>query len=160
MRSRNSVWSNSVLPSRRRRRGVNKFSRERFYNSPMIPSPHKYTIGIVAVLCVTVCCTSARGNSPDDSSHHPTTGSVVLASLIPTTAFSATLVLNYVAFWKYAGTSPEHWSNDPPYAMHVDKLAHAYFSWFGSDMIQRGYIGAGLDTMESAWLGAGLTLLV
>ncbi len=126
----------------------------------MISSPRKYALSISTVLCFMLCYSPARGNPSDDSSHHPTTGSIVAASLIPASAFSATLVLNYVAFWKYAGTSPEHWSNDPPYAMHVDKLAHCFFSWFGSDVIQRGYIGAGLDTMESAWLGAGLTLLV
>jgi hypothetical protein len=84
---------------------------------------------------------------------------IATASLVPASGITAIVVLNQQAFWKYATEVPFHVSNDPPYAMHIDKFSHMYMSALGSDGMRASYRLAGLSPGTSAWLGAGLTLL-
>ena len=76
---------------------------------------------------------------------------------MPAAGITAIVVLNQQAFWKYAVEVPFHVSNDPPYAMHIDKFSHLYVSALGSDGMRASYQLAGLSEGTSAWLGAGLT---
>jgi hypothetical protein len=99
---------------------------------------------------------NSRAQSQRDSA---TAISVAEASLIPASAIGAIFVLNYDAFWRYATEVPFHISNDPPYAMHIDKFAHTYVSATGSDAIRAAYRLAGVSEETSAWLGAGLTFV-
>lgn len=82
-----------------------------------------------------------------------------MASLVPAAAIGGIIVLNYEAFWKYAARSPEHFSPDPPYAMHIDKFSHFYISAAGSDLMRYGYREAGLSEKTSAWVGASVSLV-
>src|SRR4051812_2376541 len=83
--------------------------------------------------------------------------SIAEASLLPLGVAGAILVLNYEAFWKYADEVPFWVSPDLPYAMHIDKIAHGYFSAASSTAIKAGYMLAGVPEKTSAWLGAGIT---
>jgi hypothetical protein len=83
--------------------------------------------------------------------------SVAEASLVPVAAISGIIILNQDAFWKYATEVPFHISNDPPYAMHIDKCSHFYGSAIGSDAMSYAYKCAGLSDVTSLWLGASLT---
>jgi hypothetical protein len=83
--------------------------------------------------------------------------SIAEASLAPATAIGAIILLNQEAFWKYSKEVPFHVSNDPPYAMHIDKFSHFYGSAIGSDGIGYAYRVAGVSDEASRWLGAGLT---
>jgi hypothetical protein len=83
--------------------------------------------------------------------------SVAEASLVPVGLITGIIVLNEDAFWKYATEVPFHISNDPPYAMHIDKCAHFYGSAIGSDAMSYAYKLAGLSDVTSLWLGASLT---
>lgn len=87
-----------------------------------------------------------------------TTLSIAEASTIPVVAIGAIILLNQEAFWKYSKEVPFHISNDPPYAMHIDKFSHFYGSAIGSDLIGDSYRLAGVSDETSLWLGAGLTV--
>ncbi len=102
------------------------------------------------VLCASV---SARAQESSDS---VSTAGVAVASLIPASMIAGIIVLNQQAFWKYAEEVPFHISNDPPYAMHIDKFSHFYVSAVGSDIMHRAYAAAGLK--DALWLGAALSL--
>ncbi|HET6400142.1 MAG TPA: hypothetical protein VFH95_01975 [Candidatus Kapabacteria bacterium] len=82
---------------------------------------------------------------------------VAAASLVPASLISAIVFLNQEAFWKYAKEVPFHVSNDPPYAMHIDKFSHFYGSAAGSDLMRYSYERVGLSDETSVWLGGGLT---
>lgn len=82
---------------------------------------------------------------------------IAAASLVPATLITAIIVLNEDAFWKYAKEVPFHVSNDPPYAMHIDKFSHFYGSAIGSDAMSYAYRLAGVPDETAAWLGASLT---
>lgn len=71
---------------------------------------------------------------------------------------TAIIIGNQQAFWRYAREVPWHVSNDPPYAMHIDKFSHMYMSALGADGIRASYRLAGLSDATAAWLGASLTL--
>src|SRR5580704_8824322 len=92
-----------------------------------------------------------------ESKDSATVLSVAEASLVPASAISGIIILNQDAFWKYATEVPFHISNDPPYAMHIDKCAHFYGSAAGSDAMSYAYELAGLSDVTSLWLGASLT---
>ena len=82
---------------------------------------------------------------------------VIAASAVPAGFGTATYLLNNSAFWTFSEVAPFHFSDDAPYSMHIDKLAHLYFSAIGSTAIRQGYIMAGVPEKTSTWLGAGLT---
>lgn len=65
---------------------------------------------------------------------------------------------NYVVFWKDGKSVPFHFSNDPPYAMHNDKLGHAWFSSTTADLYRIAYQQAGLKASTAAWLGSSVAL--
>src|SRR2546421_534696 len=65
--------------------------------------------------------------------------SVVAASLVPASFITAIVILNQNAFWRYATEVPFHVSNDPPYAMHIDKFSHMHLSAIGSDGMRAAY---------------------
>jgi hypothetical protein len=88
-----------------------------------------------------------------------TPGSIAVASMMPAGMISATIALNYFAFWRYANQVPWHWSNDPPYAMHIDKFAHFDLSAAGSEGVAWAYKSAGVKPETAVWLGAGFTFL-
>jgi uncharacterized membrane protein len=71
--------------------------------------------------------------------------SVTAATAVPAALATGIILLNYEAFWKYAAGVPFYVSNDPPYAMHIDKLAHFYLSDVGSKTIGEGYRIAGVS---------------
>jgi hypothetical protein len=79
------------------------------------------------------------------------------ATLVPATLITGIIYLNQEAFWKYATEVPFHISNDPPYAMHIDKFSHFYGSAIGSDAMSYSYELAGNSDVASLWLGASLT---
>jgi len=106
---------------------------------------------ILLILTILVQTVSAQEK---DSS---TLLSVTEASLIPVTIATAIIVLNYEAFWKRAVDVPFWVSNDPPYAMHIDKFAHGYLCAVGSAGIKAGYELAGVSEKTSSWLGAGIS---
>ena len=111
---------------------------------------------VVTVLAVLLLCASlSRAQERKDSA---TVLRVAAASLIPAGLISAIIVLNQEAFWKYAKEVPFHVSNDPPYAMHIDKFSHFFGSMAGASLMSYGYEQAGLSQETSVWLGAGLTL--
>ena len=79
------------------------------------------------------------------------------ATLVPVALISGIIYLNQQAFWKYATEVPFHISNDPPYAMHIDKFSHFYGSAIGSDAMSSAYECAGNSEVTSLILGASLT---
>ncbi len=109
----------------------------------------------LTALAIILQVSSARGQS--DKKDSATVLSVAGASAVPTVAIGAIIVLNQEAFWKYSREVSFHVSNDPPYAMHIDKFSHFYGSAMGSDLIGYGYRVAGLPSETSRWLGSGLT---
>ncbi len=98
--------------------------------------------------------TSLFAQEEKDSS---TTLSIAAATVVPAGIASAIYILNYEAFWKYATQVPFYISNDPPYAMHIDKFAHGYLSAVSSTIIRDGYLLAGMKEKTATWLGAGIT---
>ena len=105
-------------------------------------------------LVIFLCTGSEIFAQEKDSS---TTLSVAEASVLPLGVASAIIILNYEAFWKYADEVPFWVSPDPPYAMHIDKFAHGYFSAVSSSGIKAGYMLAGVPEKTATWLGAGIT---
>ncbi|MDP4232938.1 MAG: DUF2279 domain-containing protein [Bacteroidota bacterium] len=103
---------------------------------------------------VVLSFSTARAQEKDSA----TVLSVAAVSLLPAAGMTAIIVLNQNAFWRYATAVPFHISNDPPYAMHIDKFSHLYVSAIGSDGMRASYQLAGLSEGTSAWLGAGLSL--
>ena len=120
---------------------------------------HKHSLAIL-LLClflapvfpVPVYAQSDQVATKDSS----TIASIALASLLPVGMISGALTLNYLTFWRYANQVPWHWSNDPPYAMHIDKFAHFDLSAAGSDGMAWAYRSAGVKPETSVWLGAGI----
>jgi hypothetical protein len=98
---------------------------------------------------------TSDARSQEDSS---TTLGLAAASILPAVTLGGALYQNYVTFWKNDDRVPFHISNDPPYAMHNDKLGHAWFSSMSSDLIRLGYREAGVSASTSAWLGFGFAL--
>jgi hypothetical protein len=106
---------------------------------------------VIAILSFSLSI--ARAQEKDSA----TVLSVSEASLVPAAIITGIIVLNQDAFWKYATEVPFHISNDPPYAMHIDKFSHFYGSAAGSDVMSYAYELAGLSDVTSLWLGASLT---
>ncbi len=88
-----------------------------------------------------------------------TTSSVVFASLAPATVLGIALYENYNDFWKNSEKTAFHISSDPPYALHSDKLGHAYYSAVCADITALCYREAGVNRFTAAWLGFGSSLL-
>ncbi|MEO6939952.1 MAG: DUF2279 domain-containing protein [Candidatus Kapaibacterium sp.] len=85
--------------------------------------------------------------------------SPVVASIIPAITLGGAVYENYADFWRNANRVPFYFSNDPPYAMHNDKLGHAFFTAMTGDVIALAYRNAGLNDTTSAWLGGGFAFL-
>ena len=111
---------------------------------------------IIAILVTTFLAVSLAHAQPERKDAATVLG-VAAASLIPASLISAIIILNQEAFWRYAKEVPFHISNDPPYAMHIDKFSHFYGSMAGASLMTYGYERAGLSSETSAWLGAALT---
>ncbi len=107
------------------------------------------TLILLAVFC-------GVSNAQEDSA---TTTGIVLASILPAGIVGGALYQNYSTWWKTSEHSAFHFSNDPPYAYHNDKLGHAFFSTFSADLIRRGYLLAGVNSKTATWLGSGSALL-
>lgn len=98
---------------------------------------------------------AGRADAQEDSS---ITLGVAAASLVPIAIMGGALYQNYVTFWKDGERVPFHFSNDPPYAMHNDKLGHAWFTATSADIFSIAYREAGLRQSTAAWLGASVAL--
>ncbi|MEI8134451.1 MAG: hypothetical protein WCH46_05145 [bacterium] len=83
----------------------------------------------------------------------------ILPSIAPVAVIGVALANNYNDFWRNSSPVPFHFSNDPPYAMHNDKLGHAFYASTTADIITRCYVEAGLDAKTSGWIGFGASLL-
>ncbi|HET6511379.1 MAG TPA: DUF2279 domain-containing protein [Candidatus Kapabacteria bacterium] len=83
---------------------------------------------------------------------------VAAASLLPVAVMGGALYQNYVTFWKDGEDVPFHFSSDPPYAMHNDKLGHAWFAATSADIFRLSYLHAGLKASTAAWLGSSVAL--
>ncbi len=88
-----------------------------------------------------------------------TTTGIIIASILPAGVIGGALYENYSTWWKTSEHSPFHFSTDPPYAYHNDKLGHAFFTTFSADVIRRGYLIAGVDSKTATWIGSGSALL-
>lgn len=107
-----------------------------------------WTRGAVAVpLVLSLAPSYARSQ---DSLRSP--WPVVAASIVPAGFIGAALYQNYT-LWNDDKRVPFHISNDPAYALHNDKLGHAFFTSFSSDLIRLGYTEAGIAPRTSALLG-------
>jgi hypothetical protein len=95
---------------------------------------------------------------PSRAQDTATTEGMVLASILPAAIVGGALYQNYDTFWRNDQRVSFHFSNDPPYAMHNDKLGHAWFTSMSADMIRLGYLKAGLSAGTSAWLGSAIAL--
>ena len=105
--------------------------------------------------CLTLFSLVANVRAQGDSVR---TAKVAVASLIPVSMITGIIVLNQQAFWRYAKEVRWHVSNDPPYAMHIDKFSHMYVSAAGSGLMTSAYEWSGLSKKTSAWLAGGLSL--
>lgn len=103
-----------------------------------------------------LCFMAAGATAQDTLRHDPTTLGLVGASLLPAGIVTGALYQNYITFWTNDESTAFHFSNDPPYALHNDKLGHAWFSTIASDVIRAGYEAAGVDRHTAAWLGFGI----
>lgn len=85
--------------------------------------------------------------------------SLVLASLAPAAVIGIALEQNYFDFWRNSDKVPFYFSNDPPYALHADKMGHAMYSYVCADVVKLAYSEAGLDRHTAAWLGFGSSMI-
>ena len=113
----------------------------------------KVLFAAILIALATMCASPARAQERDSA----TVLSVAAASLIPASLLTGIIVLNQEAFWRYATEVPFHISNDPPYAMHIDKFSHLYISAAGSDGMREAYKLAGLSDGTAAWLASALS---
>jgi hypothetical protein len=83
----------------------------------------------------------------------------ILPSIVPAAVIGLALYNNYQDFWRNIEKVPFHISNDPPYAMHNDKLGHAFYTALTADMTKLAYTEAGIQRKTAAWIGAATSLL-
>ncbi len=114
----------------------------------------KLAIAVCSLASLALIAPSVRAQEKDSA----TVVSVAAASAVPAGLIAGIVVLNQRAFWRYATEVPFHISNDPPYAMHIDKFSHMYVSAIGAAGMREAYKLSGLSDGASAWLAAGLSL--
>ena len=107
------------------------------------------------VLLAMFICMSSRAPAQDSTSAL----GIVLASTVPATAIGAAIYQNYETFWKRSDIYPFHFSNDPPYAYHNDKMGHAYYTGFATSLGKEAYILAGMDRKKAVWIAASAAFL-
>jgi hypothetical protein len=83
----------------------------------------------------------------------------LLPAIAPAAIIGVALYNNYNDFWKNSQKVPFHFSNDPPYAMHNDKLGHAYYAATTADIVKLCYVEAGMNRKTAAWIGFTSSLL-
>jgi hypothetical protein len=88
-----------------------------------------------------------------------TTAGLIAASIAPAAVIGIALEQNYFDFWRNSDKVPFYFSNDPPYAMHADKLGHAMYSYVCADVVKLCYVEAGVNRKTAAWLGFGSSVL-
>ncbi len=114
---------------------------------------HIEFVKTLSLILLSSVCLATYAQEPRDS---VSTGALVLASIPPVIVVGGAILQNYNAFWKQKSGARFHISADPPYAMHNDKLGHAWFTAVAADIISQGYEFAGVKTRTARWLGAGL----
>lgn len=112
----------------------------------------------VVLLLSALCCRIVVAQQLD-SAAKPTTLGIVAASLAPAAVLGIAIGQNYYDFWRNSNKVPFYFSNDPPYAMHADKLGHAMYSYICADVVKLCYSEAGVDRKTSAWLGFASSFL-
>ena len=113
---------------------------------------------VLAVLVPLMVPRAGCAQSIEAAQDSATLPRLAVASLIPAGFIGGIVELNQQAFWRYATAVPFHISNDPPYAMHIDKLSHLYGSALGAAGMASAYRWAGLSSQNAAWTGGLLSL--
>lgn len=114
-----------------------------------------FVVSLFLFVLVKPVCAQEDTSRQEDSS---VTLGIAAASLLPVAVMGGALYQNYVSFWKDGDRVPFHFSNDPPYALHNDKLGHAWFTSSSADLFRLAYREAGLKASTAAWLGSSVAL--
>lgn len=110
----------------------------------------------LGVMLIAMIVMNRSASAQSDST---TTAGIVAASLAPAAVIGIALEQNYFDFWRNSDKVPFYFSNDPPYAMHADKLGHAMYSYVCADVTKLAYIEAGVNRRTAAWIGWGTSVL-